>query len=574
MTTQEKNFGRVAATEIQSSMGFRARLSRALRRINLGSFFTLRTKLVILVIIAIAPIVGERIRGLEVGRADRFKMAGVQMQDLAHHAADVQVQMLRSVQSTMNAVAATQALPADAQSATCGQALAQIADADEFIENLSIASTSGRVLCANQPALVGLNAGERGFFRRALKDRSFSISNILNSRQFKQPIIAVALPKLSADGAAEFVVIATLQLTWLETTIAKLANRPNTSAFVIDGTGNVIARSPRRDGLVGQNFASLPLVRDVLSGAMGPFSTKDFDGVVRRFAAVKLDRTGGYFAVGVDENAVLANINRQVGIAYWVIAGAIIMVLLAAWFGGDRIIIRPMRALVEKAVRFGDGDYSAIASKVRIPSDFVPLDHALDRMAEQLASREQSLKEENRQLDLLAQFDGLTGLPNRRSFDATLQSQWNGSEATEQLVSLLMIDIDHFKRFNDYYGHVEGDACLKTIATCLAEGSLRPSDVVARYGGEEFAAVLPPVSLERAVAIAERVRQAVFDLNLPNRQAPVGRVTISVGAATVSTHAATSRELVEAADAALYTAKRSGRNRVSAITAEMVLAAG
>jgi diguanylate cyclase (GGDEF)-like protein len=195
-------------------------------------------------------------------------------------------------------------------------------------------------------------------------------------------------------------------------------------------------------------------------------------------------------------------------------------------------------------------------------------------MAEQLASREQSLKEENRQLDLLAQFDGLTGLPNRRSFDATLQSQWNGSEATEQLVSLLMIDIDHFKRFNDYYGHVEGDACLKTIATCLAEGSLRPSDVVARYGGEEFAAVLPSVSLERAVAIAERVRQAVFDLNLPNRQAPVGRVTISVGAATVSTHAATSRELVEAADAALYTAKRSGRNRVSAITAEMVLAAG
>lgn len=574
MTKHDGNLGRAAATEAGAGMGLYARLSKAFREHPIGSFFTLRTKLVILVIIAIAPVVGERIRGLEVGRADRFKMAGVQMQDLAHHAADVQAQMLRSVQSTMNAVAATQALPADAQSATCGQALAQIADADEFIENLSIASTDGHVVCANQPALVGLNAGDRGFFQRALKSKSFAISNILNSRQFKQPIIAVALPKLSADGTAEFVVIATLQLTWLETMIAKLANRPNTSAFVVDGTGNVIARSPRRDGLVGQNFAGLPVVRDVLSGAKGPFSTKDFDGVVRRFAAVKLDRTGGYFAVGIDESAVLANINRQIGIAYWVIAGAIILVLLGAWFGGDRIIIRPMRALVEKAVRFGGGDYSAIAAQVKIPSDFEPLDHALDRMAEQLASREQSLKEENRQLDLLAQFDGLTGLPNRRSFDATLRAQWNGSQAAGQSVSLLMMDIDHFKRFNDYYGHVEGDACLKTIATCLAQGSLRPTDVIARYGGEEFAAVLPSVSLEQAVAIAERVRQAVFDLNLPNRQAPAGRVTISVGAATVSTHAATSRELVEAADAALYTAKRSGRNRVSAITTQLVLAAG
>jgi diguanylate cyclase (GGDEF)-like protein len=250
------------------------------------------------------------------------------------------------------------------------------------------------------------------------------------------------------------------------------------------------------------------------------------------------------------------------------------MVLLGAWFGGERIIMRPMRALVEKAVRFGRGDYSALASRVKIPSEFAPLDHALDRMAEQLASREEILKEENRQLDLLAQFDGLTGLPNRRSFDAALQAQWNGNEAAGHLVSLLMIDIDHFKRFNDHYGHVEGDACLKTIATCLAQGSLRPGDLVARYGGEEFTAVLPSVSLEQAVAIAERVRQAVFDLNLPHRQAPAGRVTISVGAATVSTHAATSQKLLEAADAALYTAKRSGRNQVSAITTRLTLAAG
>jgi diguanylate cyclase (GGDEF)-like protein len=396
----------------------------------------------------------------------------------------------------------------------------------------------------------------------------------LNSRQFQQPIIATALPKVLADGTTDFVVIATLQLSWLETTIAKLSDRPNTSAFVVDRAGNVIARSPRQDGLVGQNFASLALVRDALSGTTGPFSAVDFDGVVRRFAAVKLGETGAHFAVGIDENAVLENINRQISIAYWVIAGAIMMVVLGAWFGGERIILRPMRALVEKAVRFGCGDYSAMACRVKIPSDFMPLDRALDRMAEQLASREQTLKEENRQLDHLAQLDGLTGLPNRRSFDAALQAQWSGSGANGKLVSLLMIDIDYFKRFNDHYGHVEGDACLRTIAACLAQGSLRPSDVVARYGGEEFAAVLPSTSLDQAVAIAERVRQAVFDLNVPNGRAPTGRLTISVGAATVATYQASARDLIEAADAALYTAKRSGRNRVSAVTTQLALAAG
>lgn len=555
-------------------MRISGRLSRTLKGFYDGPFLTLRVKLVILVIIAIAPIVGERVRGLEVGRVDRFKMAGAQMLDLAHHAADVQTQMLNSVRSTMNAVAATQALPTDSQLASCDQAMVQIAMADEFIDDLSIASTDGRILCSNEPRLIGLYIGDRGYFQRARTSSSFTISNILRGRQFKRPLIAAAFPKTGSDGATEFVVVAALKLEWLETTIARLTHQPSTSAFVIDGTGSVVARYPSRDGLVGQNFAGHELVRSVLAGTTGPFSAVDFDGVVRRFAAAKLEGTGAYFGAGIDEHEILKNINRQVTIAYWVIAGAILTVLLGAWFGGERVILRPMRVLVAKAVRFGNGDYSADASRVNVPADFASLDRALDRMADQLASREQTLKDENKHLDQLAQLDGLTGLPNRRSFDAALKGAWNSDNAAGLLVSLLLIDIDYFKRFNDHYGHVEGDTCLRTIATCLAQGSLRPTDVIARYGGEEFAAVLPSVSLEQAVAIGERMRQAVFDLNLPNRQAAAGRVTISVGAATLATHDGTPQELIEATDVALYTAKRTGRNRVSTMTTRSVLAAG
>ena len=344
-------------------------------------------------------------------------MAGAQMLDLARHAADVQTQMLNSVRSTMNAIAATQPLPTGPQElAACGQAMARIADVDEFIDNLSIASIDGHIVCSDQPKLIGMRIGDRGYFQRALMGRSFTVSNILNGRQFKRPLIAAAFPKTRADGSTEFVVIAALQLTWLETTIAKLASRPNTSAFVVDSAGNVIARSPRSRRPCRPERRK-PYTRPGCPfRKTGPFSAMDFDGVVRRFAAVKLDETGAHFGAGLDENAVLENINRQISIAYWVIAGAITIVLLGAWFGSERIILRPMRALVEKAVRFGNGDYSTVACRVKIPSDFAPLDHALDQMAEQLASREQTLKEENRQLDHLAQLGQLDGFAQPPQF--------------------------------------------------------------------------------------------------------------------------------------------------------------
>jgi diguanylate cyclase (GGDEF)-like protein/PAS domain S-box-containing protein len=166
-------------------------------------------------------------------------------------------------------------------------------------------------------------------------------------------------------------------------------------------------------------------------------------------------------------------------------------------------------------------------------------------------------------LEQLATRDGLTGLANRRCFDDTLHAEWARALRQNQPLSLLMVDVDNFKAYNDANGHLGGDECLKRIASAVAS-EMRANDLVARYGGEEFAVILPNQSLKGAAIVAERIRCRVERLQEPNQRAAAGHVTVSIGAATAIASADTSpSELVGIADAALYRAKHMGRNRIS-----------
>jgi diguanylate cyclase (GGDEF)-like protein len=177
--------------------------------------------------------------------------------------------------------------------------------------------------------------------------------------------------------------------------------------------------------------------------------------------------------------------------------------------------------------------------------------------------------ETNRYLARLATTDGLTGVPNRRSFDETLAAEWRRMARDDDTLSLLMLDIDRFKRFNDRYGHLAGDGCLRAVATSIAASLQRPADVTARYGGEEFALILPATDESGAAIIAERVRDAVEALAIPHEHSELGQVTISVGAATVRPReGGEPQDLIDASDQALYRAKESGRNRVISQTQE------
>ncbi len=172
-------------------------------------------------------------------------------------------------------------------------------------------------------------------------------------------------------------------------------------------------------------------------------------------------------------------------------------------------------------------------------------------------------KEAQAALEQLAHRDGLTGIANRRSFDRTLDTEWRRALRKSKSLTLLMLDVDHFKGYNDTYGHQAGDDCLRRVAAAMAHIPVRVSDQVARYGGEEFAVILPDVNLQGAGVVAERIRVAVEQLALVNRASTTGRVTVSIGVASMTAKPdQTPAQLIAWADAALFEAKRQGRNRV------------
>ena len=181
-----------------------------------------------------------------------------------------------------------------------------------------------------------------------------------------------------------------------------------------------------------------------------------------------------------------------------------------------------------------------------------------------LSDTRDKLTRANERLALLANLDGLTGLANRRSFDETLERDFEESCRSGQPLSLVMIDVDHFKQYNDLHGHPAGDRCLQQVATAIESAARRPMDFVARYGGEEMVMLLPQTDVAGALVVAELARGAVEALQLPHSDRPLRKVSISVG---VASHTLTEiheslQSLVNHADEALYQAKVAGRNRV------------
>jgi len=181
-----------------------------------------------------------------------------------------------------------------------------------------------------------------------------------------------------------------------------------------------------------------------------------------------------------------------------------------------------------------------------------------------IAAMRQELVEANEKLRRLAEIDGLTGVANRMQLDKKLADEYSRCARSQQPLSVILLDIDHFKRFNDIYGHATGDVCLKLVAGTIAEAVKRPADLASRYGGEEFCIVLPETSLEGAIALAEDLRAKVAGLRL-DTPGGVTTVTVSLGVdCRIPTAEESPAHMLHRADQALYKAKAAGRNAVQA----------
>ena len=219
-------------------------------------------------------------------------------------------------------------------------------------------------------------------------------------------------------------------------------------------------------------------------------------------------------------------------------------------------------------------DWKIVHSGISIPyylvraGEIYPIEGLQQRNRELEAlveERTEALKAAKDKLEALSNTDGLTGIANRRSFDAALAREWKRAQRNGTSLALLLIDVDRFKHFNDYYGHLAGDDCLRALGKILGQAGRRSGDLVARYGGEEFVAMLPGATLADALERARHIQLQTRALAIAHSGTPATIVTVSIG---VAAHNPSRQQradaLVQRADQALYQAKRTGRNRVCA----------
>lgn len=276
--------------------------------------------------------------------------------------------------------------------------------------------------------------------------------------------------------------------------------------------------------------------------------------------------------VSIPMNVVFAEADRALVHNIIGIALSTILLLIAAWYGTEIFVHRKVRALLSAAGRVHAGELSARTGMPRNGEELSQIGAAFDEMTQALQDRDTELQKVLMKLNEQVTTDPLTGLYNRRYLQDFLRKEFDRARRGTTPVAAIMLDIDHFKRINDDFGHAAGDIVLKETALLL-EQHIRGSDMVCRYGGEEFLLILPGATLDGALQRAENIRNLVQGLDLKYHDQPLGTITASLGVALFPDHAAGTDALIQAADEALYESKGAGRNRVSVSSAKCPVSA-
>lgn len=383
-------------------------------------------------------------------------------------------------------------------------------------------------------------------------------------------ILQPVAPGLEGRGRVIGYFVLRLDLRELETLLAENATPETPAAWLLDAHGDVIARA----GKIAENPGE-PFPVAIAEATKQPHVLeRTINGVSTVIALRAINPPlAGYLAATVESSVAYGALRRS---QERIVASglAAILLIVAISYLASRGILRPISLLSQGAKRVAAGDLD-VYLPVRGRDEIADLTLAFNDMAnkiregrerleaahDELARTNEGLKAANRALETLAITDGLTSLYNHRHFQDSLEKELRKCEQQGRPLSLLIIDIDHFKAFNDRWGHQEGDAALRRVAAQVMKG-IRPSDMAFRYGGEELAVLMTSCAKTQAAEVAEKLRMAVRD----NAQRPGrfgDRLTVSVGVAAFPEDGALPRTLVDAADAALYTAKAEGRDRVT-----------
>lgn len=401
------------------------------------------------------------------------------------------------------------------------------------LNGIFVYDENGRWVVTSQPKLeTKFNNADREYFQyhRNHADAAPHIGTPVKSRSTGRWILTMSRRVSKPDGSFGGVILATLEMAYFQKFYEHFKVGDAGAIVLGHMNGTMFLRRPLLDDSIGKDMTNASVFRDFVS--KNPAGTATIqsaqDGVVRINSYRRLDTYPLFVAVAMSRDEVLSDWRRNT-----VFQGiTLVLLMLGLVLIGRKLIIQVKRR------------------------------ESAERRSDEARLKVESL---NRSLEQLAMQDGLTSLANRRYFDRTLAAELARAAREQAPFSLVMLDVDHFKLYNDTNGHLKGDECLKKIAAVLKDSLQRPTDLAARYGGEEFALILPGCDAQGALVIAQHIRQTISDLGVAHLATAKGHVTVSVGVCSVQNDETTMlpSDLIEGADSALYESKHKGRDRVT-----------
>lgn len=527
-----------------------------------GRRSSLRLRVLFLVCLVAVPLSVERMLALV---AERQEQVSALEEDVRNFARSAKLAQMEGISRSLTALDVLSRM-ADRlleDPAACNRQLSRLADEVAGIQGAFIADAAGLVRCAHAPLALGVNISERDYFRDAVATDGMVMTEMFVSRVSGRNSVFLLRAEHGPGGALRAVVGVVMDLQWLSRTAAGTAVELGVVVDLIGENGTVLVRYPTMPDIVEHSFPDHPLTRAVAAEESGIVRVPGYDGKERIFAFEGFGHLPISIAVGIETAKAVGPIDskvRSTALAYFI---ALACFLLLAWVAEERIVIAPIARLTRAVAAVGRGEADHVNDMG--VAEFSPLVNAFNEMARRLSQRNNELRTMNGRLASLARTDGLTGLANRRTFDVQFSQDWVRARGEGVPLTLVMLDVDHFKAFNDTRGHLQGDEALRAVARMLAAAAAGTSNLVARYGGEEFVVLMSGADVGAGVAFAEDVRRLLAEIALEHPAAPRRRVTASFGVASVVPTAEGSPDaLIAAADAALYEAKRAGRDRVIA----------
>ena len=422
----------------------------------------------------------------------------------------------------------------DAAAARLTQRLRTITHDVGELHGLFVYGPDGKWLTSSLPRPMQGNNFDREYFQYHLlhTGRATHVSVPVRSRSTGVWILPLSRRIEAPDGSFAGVALATLNLEWFGRFYDSFDVGRNGTILLALDNGTLVYRRPFQDDQVGMDIRN-GTIWEQAQRSQQPGSAMlapRIDNIERLYSYRHLEGFPLFVASGEAKDEILAGWRRS-ALQTGVLALAAILVLAC---GGVFLV-----------------------GQIRVR----------ERLERDLRRAGAALQRHNASLQNLADSDALTGMANRRLFEDRLVREYDRARRSGAPFALIMADIDHFKQYNDHYGHLAGDDCLRKVAGAVADGARRPADLAARYGGEEFAVILADTDLAGANAVADRIRAAVASLDLRHPDSPSGRVTLSMGLYVGHPSLAERNDplaWVDVADRLLYEAKGTGRNRVVA----------